>query len=113
MTMHDDTDRLNEALIAVEAALGDLRLGVSAHVAITGTKYTLGFEKHGDLWRLTVADDVGTNLPLVQASRLARVRATHHLVSLHILLRQRYDEQRNDVAEAIQAAEAFLDRLAK
>ncbi|MCB9745050.1 MAG: hypothetical protein H6740_20850 [Alphaproteobacteria bacterium] len=125
--MHDHTDQLNLALKRVEAALADLKLGVSAFVqlhvesdreAYGGPSWvqTLGFEKQGRQWRLMVwsgpddgDEDEWQGNPLLDTSRITRERAADKLPELLDALIAEVDKK----AQGIAARAAQVNQLAE
>lgn len=100
-------DDLNVALEAAELVLRDLRLGVAGQVAMPGTTaMALAFLKNGGQWGLYVsANDM---IPLLKASREARILAAHALPALLTALRAAAQDVAQKVKEATEAAHVFV-----
>lgn len=112
--LNDATDRLNERLSEVEAALVDLQLGVKGFVRMsledTGYDETrhLAFRKHEGQWCLVVDDESADPLdfsttPILKASRAVRIEAADLLPALVDNLIERTATQADEVEKRVQS----------
>jgi hypothetical protein len=107
------TDRLNREILAAEAALHALGLGITGEVPLNlnvpfGLQVTYG--KGDNAWGLFIRDR-DERRPLANASRADRVQATYRLDDLLdrlLFLSQSYT---TDVKDAICRTEAFNERV--
>lgn len=119
-SLRGETDRLNESILKVEAALRELGIGVGATVELF--KYTdqdnipstesLGFRKMDSTWRLTFETSSAHDYedvvePLTNASRQMRVIAAQHLDELLAALAKEAEQQQLQVSEAASRFESF------
>lgn len=100
------TDELREKIEAAERAIDTLRLGVTAQVVI-GEGEALSWQRIGDKWGLGYVYPKQT-VPLVSASRAARVRAVAALPALVEALHAAVERDLQEVDGALKGVDAFL-----
>lgn len=108
-------DALSAALEEAEAALADLRLGVTGDVPLGTEGHVLSWEKQGGTWLLAVRRSLpgqaDSYAPLLKASLAHRTLAAEALVTLYAVLLERRREETERVANAATRAKAFADTL--
>lgn len=109
-------DQLNVSLEMAERELAGLKLGVDASVLLnsdeSGFEEHLGFQKHGNAWRLVVESghemqEHWTVSPLVSASRITRREAVALLPKLLEKLIAKAEEEIREVEEAAREVDRF------
>jgi hypothetical protein len=110
------TEDLNLELQRVELALANLRLGVSASVALypESPGRLLKFGKGGDKWRLIVIDGDGPDANrtvLLNCARETRLHVPSRLPDLLEALIEAAEQESDRLLESCTKARAFLDNV--
>lgn len=125
-SMHAQTDALNTALARVQAALVDLKLGVSAQLLLHREELEYGeswsqwlhFEKNGSRWRLMAwsgpdhgdGDDWSGHY-LLDTSRITRERAADKLPELIDALIEAVDKKAEEIAVRTAEVNALAEQI--
>jgi hypothetical protein len=113
------TDDLNEALEQAEAVIHSYKLGVSAFVTVRiegEIHHMVGFGKKGEEWQLLfykgpLPKEPDRIVPLLSASRAARLRSAHYLPELFSALLREAEEQISIIREATDTVLKFVKGL--
>lgn len=115
--LHEATDDLNAAIVRAEEALARLKLGVtaSAPFPITGDDpecaRRLAFGKMGDRWRFIVESAGAGPVPLLNASRLVRLRAVDLFDQVLRDLLAEVERETKEAREMRERADAFTSKV--